>query len=209
MHVQPIRVVLADDHPTFRKGIRAILDPELTISVVAQAGSFRELMDLLTHTAADVVLLDLLGMGPPPVTAVSTLVRAYPQVAIIIFSSSLTGALELLEVGAGGYLAKEDLEDDVITAIHTVMTGQRFLSPTVTDYLDRAGLMQKSNRFAPRELEVLQLITEGLGTKAIAERLGIAGQTVSNYIYTLYRKTGCTERTQLVDWYRRIGREDG
>jgi DNA-binding CsgD family transcriptional regulator len=51
-------------------------------------------------------------------------------------------------------------------------------------------------------------MAEGLGTKAIAERLGIAGQTVSNYIYTLYRKTGCTERTQLVEWYRRIRKED-
>lgn len=201
----PIRVVIADDHPTFRAGVRATLEPELSITIVGQAGSFETLLEVLGTVHTDVVLLDLVQMGTPPVTAISTLARIHPDVRTIIFSSTLTGALNLIELGAAGYLAKADLEQDIVSAIHTVMKGQRFLSPTVTDHLEHAGLMQKSYGFAQREWNVLQLIADGLSTKEIAKRLGITPKTVGNYIYGLYCKTDCTQRTQLVDWYRNIG----
>ncbi len=201
---RPIRVVIADDHAMLRKGVRAALDPELSVEVQGEVKSFRELMSLLERVTADVVLLDLGGMGTSPVTAVSTLVRTYPVLAIIIFSSHLGGARELLKLGARGYVAKEDVEDDVITAIHSVMDGKLFLSAAVINYLELAGGVRKASGLTPREWDVLRLIAEGLGTDEVAAHLAIAHQTVSNYVSSLYDKTGCTERTQLVEWYRRM-----
>jgi DNA-binding NarL/FixJ family response regulator len=205
----PIRVVIADDHAMLRKGVRTALDPEPTITVLGEVRSFRELMSLLEAVTADVVLLDLGGMGTAAVTAVSGLVRAYPRLAIVIFSSHLGHARELLKLGARGYVAKEDLEDDVLIAIRTVMEGKPFLSPSVVDYLERSGGARKTSGLTPREWDVLVLVAKGLGNDDIAVQLGVAYQTIGNYISSLYGKTGCTERTQLVDWYRRMsGREE-
>jgi len=200
----PIRVIIADDHPLFRKGVRAELDPEKTVDVVGMAKSFDDLMSLLETVTADVVLLDLGGMGPPARVAVSSLVRTYPQLAIIILSSSIGGARELLQQGARGYMAKEDVEDEVIMAIHTVMRGEEFLSPGVIDYLERSSGGRKHNGITPREWEVFRLNAEGHSTEAIADLLKISYNAVGNYISSLYRKVECRTRTQLAECYRRI-----
>lgn len=199
-----IRVVIADDHALFRKGVHAALDPEPTVEIVGAVKSFRDLMSLLETNAADVVLLDLGGMGLPAVSAVTSLARSYPEIAIIIFSSSLSGARELLRQGARGYVAKEDVEDEVLTAIHTVVQGKQFLSPVVNDYLARSGGRRKSQGITPREWDVLRLNAEGYSTDEIADQLRISYHAVGNLISTLYSKTGCTTRTQLADCYRRM-----
>ena len=204
----PIRVIIADDHPVLRTGLRTALDPESTVEVVGEAGSYSQLSSLLQTVTADVVLLDLGGMGTPPITAVSALSRTHPKLAVIIFSSSLSGARELLKVGASGYVAKEDFEDDIVAALHTVMDGRQFLSPTVQDYLERAGTVRKEHGLTPKEWEVLRAIAEGLGTREMTEHLALAEQTIRNYVRILYRKTGCTNRTQLVDWFRRYAARD-
>jgi DNA-binding NarL/FixJ family response regulator len=203
-HNERVRVIIADDHPMLRRGLRSALEPNSTIEVVGEVGNFAELMGLLETISADLVLLDLGGMGTPPITAVSALRRTYPHLGIIIYSSTLSGAQELLRVGAQGYIAKEDWEDEVVAAIQTVMRGQVFLSPTVIDYLDRSGVARKEYNLAPKEWDVLKLIAEGYATQEIMAQLTIAEQTVNNYVYSLYRKTGCSERTQLVEWYRRL-----
>ncbi len=199
-----IRVIVADDHPLVRTGVRTTLATEAAIEIVGAVKSFRELMSLLKSVSADVVLLDLSGMGTAAVTAVSSLARAYPQLAIIILSSHLGSARELLKLGAQGYVAKEDVEEDVITAIRSVIDGRPFLSPAVISYLELSGGLRRGSGLTPREWDVLGLIAEGQGTDEIAAQLGLAYQTVSNYVSSLYAKTGCSERTKLVGWYRRM-----
>ncbi len=199
-----VRVVVADDHPLLRKGVRAALDPESTVEVVGEAKSFRDLMSLLETVTADVVLLDLGNMGTPSVTAVTSLARTYPQIAIIILSSTLSGARELLKQGASGYVAKEDVEDEVITAIHVVMRGRQFLSPAVVDYLDRSGGGRKLSSLTPREWDVFRLNAKGCSTEEMADQLKISYHAVGNLISNLYSKTGCTTRTQLAECHRRM-----
>ena len=143
-------------------------------------------------------------MGTPPISAVSGLSRSYPHVAVIIYSSTLSGAQELLRLGARGYIAKEDWEDDVVMAIQSVMRGEVFLSTTVNEYLERSGATQKEHQLTSKELEVLRLVAEGYSTQDIVAHLTIAEQTVRNYVYSLFRKTGCSGRTQLVEWYHRL-----
>lgn len=198
-----IRVILADDHPVLIDGLKAILTTHLGIDVVGVSQSFHELLALLTHTAADVLILDLSGMGGAPLTVVSHIQRAYPDLAIVIFSSSVDLAPELLHAGVRAYITKEDLTDQLVAAILAVHSGQTYRSPIVEHYLHATTLRQQQH-LSPKELSVLKLLAHGLGTIAIAEHLGIDPRSVQNYITALRRKTGCAERTQLVDWYRKL-----
>ncbi len=199
-----VRVIIADDHPVVRKGLRATLDADSAIEVAGAVSSFGQLNELLKTVTADVVLLDLSGMGTPAITAVMTLNRNYPELAIIIYSGSAGSAQELLKLGASGYVDKEDSEDMVIEAIHSVVSGQKFLSPMIQAYLQWAARTRQQQGLTPREWDVLRAVAEGLSSHEMVEQLGMAYQTIRNHIQNIFRKTGCTERTQLVSWYRRF-----
>ena len=204
MSTTSIRVVIADDHPVILDGLTTLLAANPTIAVVAVAQSFRALLDVLDRVAADVLILDLGGMGGSPLTAVNRLGRDHPSVRVIVFSSSVDLAPELLHAGVRGYIPKEDFTEQLITAIHTVMAGQTYLSPSVAHYLAQTTQTHHRHRLAPKELSVLKLLALGHGTGEIAEQLQIDQRSVQNYITTLRRKIGCHERTQLADWYRRM-----
>ena len=206
---QPIRVIIADDHPIVRDGLQVLLAAERQVEIVGVATNFAEVLDLLERTPTDVLVLDLGGMGGAALTLVTRIRRENPHVAIVIFSSSVDLAPELLQAGVCGYVVKEELSAQLLTAIRAAQVGQRFLSPVVEDYVTQTGSQQSQRHLAPQELHVLKLLAQGLSTTAIAEQLGIDPRSAQNYITTLRRKTNCTTRTQLVDWYQRMyGGED-
>jgi DNA-binding NarL/FixJ family response regulator len=135
---------------------------------------------------------------------VTRIQREYPHLTIVAFSSSVDLAPELLQVGVRGYVVKEELSAELLTAIQMARAGQRFLSPVVEEYVTQTMNHRLQHHLAPKELNVLKLLAQGLGTVAIAEQLGIDPRSAQNYVTTLRRKTGCEERTQLVDWYKRM-----
>jgi DNA-binding NarL/FixJ family response regulator len=197
-----IQVVIADDHPIILDGLSARLVADRALQLVGVAHTFGEVADLLATTLVDVLVLDLGGMGAAPLTVVHRMVRDHPDLAIVVFSSSIDVAPELLQAGVQGYVAKEDLADELLHAISAVARGRPYLSTTVQVYLHRLP-PQQPHHLAPKELTVLKQLAHGLGTVAIAEQLGIDPRSVQNYITALRHKLGCAERTQLVDWYRR------
>jgi DNA-binding NarL/FixJ family response regulator len=201
---QPIRVIIADDHPVVLDGLATLLNATAGLAVVGLAQSFPLLLDLLDRVTTDILILDLSGMGSSPLTVVNRIEREHPTVKIIVFSSSVDLAPELVQAGVVGYLSKEAFTNQLVTAIHAVWAGQTYLSPPVADYLAQTTQMHKQHRLAPKELTVLKLLTLGLSTADIAVQLQIDPRSVQNYITVLRRKTGCQERTQLVDWYRRV-----
>jgi len=203
MTVHQLRVVLADDHPIILEGLATLLSTSPNIQVVGRCRSFSDVIDLLDSHAIDVLVLDLGGMGGSPLTLVNRIAREHPEVAIIVYSSSVDLAPELLAAGVRGYIAKEDLTDQLVAAVQAAHTGQPHISPVVRDYLQSTELRQP-HHLSPKEFSVLKLLAQGMGTVAIAEQLGIDPRSVQNYITALRRKTGCAERTQLVDWYRRM-----
>lgn len=209
MVLRPIRVIIADDHPIVREGLHAILAADPQVQIAGVAINFTEVRDLLERVAADVLVLDLGGMGGAPLTLVTRIQREYPNVAIVVFSSSVDLAPELLQAGVCGYVVKEELSAQLLTAIRAAWAGQRFLSPVVEEYVKQTTNRRLQHQLAPKELNVLKLLAHGLGTIAIAEQLGIDPRSVQNYITTLRRKIGCNERTQLVDWYKRMYGGDG
>lgn len=203
MDAAPIRLLIADNHPIVHSGLSDVLREAPHISVVGTPTSFAEVLEQLTRTEADVLVLDLSGMGEPALTMISRLRRAHPRLRVIIFSSSVDLAQELLQAGALGYVVKEELNDHMIRAIQAAADDEPYISPMVEEYLARASYLRGESQLRPQELSVLRLLVGGMGTVQIAEALGIDPRSVQNYITRLRRKTGCAQRTQLVAWYER------
>jgi DNA-binding NarL/FixJ family response regulator len=199
-----IKVLIADDHAIVREGLRAIIGPNRDLEIVGMVTSFEGVLEQLNTTQVDVLVLDLGGMGGAPLTFVTRLQREYPHVSIVVFSSSVDLAPELLQAGISGYVVKEELSSQLIQAIKAVAANQRFLSPLVNDYMMRAEASNQKNTLTPQELNVLKHLAQGFGTSDIAEHLEIDPRVVYNYLSTLRRKTGCTERIQLAEWYKRM-----
>ena len=204
MPSESIRVVIADDHPIVLDGLTMILAAAPAIQLVGVAQSFNEMISLLDSVSTDLLVLDLGGMGGSPLIFVNRMQRVYPNIRIIVFSSSVDLAPELVQAGVRGYITKEDLSEQLVAAIQAVRSGQRYFSQVVQDYLLQATTLHKQHHISPKELSVLKLLAQGLGTIAIAEQLGIDPRSVQNHITMLRRKLGCAERTQLVDWYHRM-----
>jgi len=190
LNLQPITIIIADDHPIMREGLMTVLASDSRMQVVATASSFDELRSLVSTVHADILILDILGMGGSPLTVVERLAREQPRLAIVIYSSSVDLVPELLHAGAKGYVVKEEISVQLITAIQSVHAGQTFLSPIAQDYLLRYADYSAQYRLTPREVSVLKLLSHGLSTMAIGETLGIDPRTVQNYILGLVQKLG-------------------
>lgn len=202
MDPSTIQVVIADDHPVIHHGIEGILFTERRIAILGTATSFAELLDLLAKTPADVAILDLNQMGAGPLTMVRTLRERFPQTQLLIFSSSIALAPELIDAGARGYVVKEELLGHLPAAILAVAAGQLYLSPLVQEHQERAAQLQGQAAILPQEMRVLRLVAQGLKPRDIGANLQIDPRTAQNYITNLYQKTGCETREQLAIWYR-------
>lgn len=198
-----LRVIVADDHPIVLEGIRALLAAALDITISAFAQSFGEVIEFLGIHPTDVLVLDLGGMGGAPLTAVQRLRRDWPHIEIVVFSSSVDLAPELLKLGVRGYVAKENMSGDLVAAIRAAAQQRQFLSAAAHAYVTQSQRLRQELRFAPKELSVLRFLAQGLGTAGIAAELGIDPRSAQNYITNLLRKTGTTDRVQLVQWYLR------
>lgn len=205
----PIKVLVADDHAIVRDGIQGIIAPNKDLEIVSVVTSFEGVLQQLNTTQVDVVVLDLSGMGGAPLTFATRLQREYPRVRIVVFSSSVDLAPELLQAGICGYIVKEELSSQLIQAIRAAAASQRFLSPLVNDYMMRSEANNQKSTLTAAELNVLKHLAHGLGTPDIAKHLEIDPRVVYNYLSAIRRKTGCTERTQLAEWYRRMYGSEG
>lgn len=195
-----IRVLVADDHPIILDGIQTLLAQAPSITVVGTARSFHAVSEVLDQVDADVLILDLGGMDGSPLVLIHRLQREHPLLRVIVFSSSIDLAPELIAAGASGYVAKEELPTTLMMAISSVFSGQAFLSPLVQEHLEQ---LSTPSPLTPKEQIALKLLAQGLGTEEIAAQMRIDPRSVQNHITSMRRKTGCFERTQLVDWYRR------
>jgi DNA-binding NarL/FixJ family response regulator len=207
MNTSPIRVIIADDHPVIHLGIEHSLFADRRIAVVATVTSFAALLEQLAREPAQVVILDLNQMGAGPLVMVRALCEQYPQVRLVIFSSSVALAPELLAAGARGYVVKEEVLTHLPAAIHAVAADLVYCSPLVQEYQARTDTVQRQVTLVQQEFRVLTFVAQGMKTKEIAANLRIAVRTAQNYITTLYEKTGCETREELAMWYHQRYRE--
>lgn len=196
----PIRLLLADDHPVVRAGLRAVLETEPGIVVVAEAATAEEAVTRAARGDIDVVLMDLQfgrGMGGAEATARITARPAAPRVLIVTTYDSDADTLPAIEAGATGYLLKDAHPEELAAAVRTAAAGRTALAPTVADRLMNR-LRSPAVALTRRETEVLTLVAEGLSNQAIGRRLHLTEGTVKSHLARTYTKLGVDSRTAAV-----------
>lgn len=198
-----IRVVLVDDHQLVRCGIRRILDGAAGIEVVAEADSGEAALSRVSELQPDVALLDVHMPGMGGLEATGRLLRAAPGLRIIALTvhGDEPYPSRLLQAGALGYLTKGCDETEIITAIHTVYRGRRYISAEIAQQMALSGLDGGAGnpfeRLSRREVEVMLLVTEGHRLQEISDRLCLSPKTVSTYRCRLYEKLGVSNDVEL------------
>ncbi|MBL7164425.1 MAG: response regulator transcription factor [Anaerolineales bacterium] len=201
-----VRILLVDDHPIVRDGLRVVLEADLTFRVVGETGDGLEVVPLVESLQPDVLVLDLMlpGMGGLEITHQ---VRAkMPQVRIVILSMHESAAYvaEALRAGALAYILKKSASDELVRSIHVVLAGERYLSSLISEGAIEAywEVAQEEvdlyETLSARERQVLHLVTEGLTNLEIAQRLGISVRTVETYRANLMRKLDVGSTAELV-----------
>ncbi|MFE2460413.1 response regulator [Streptomyces sp. NPDC059402] len=196
----PIRLLLADDHPVVRAGLRAVLETEPGIVVVAEAATAEEAVARAAGGDIDVVLMDLQfgkGMNGAEATAAIAARTGAPRVLIVTTYDSDADTLPAIEAGATGYLLKDAPPEDLADAVRTAAAGRTALAPAVADRLMNR-LRTPGTTLTRRETEVLALVAGGLSNQAIGHRLRLTEGTVKSHLARIYAKLDVDSRTAAV-----------
>ena len=198
-----IRVVLADDHALVREGTAELLERAGGIRVVGQAADGPETLRLVKALRPDVLLLDLAMPGLDGVEVMRRVRTALPSTAVLALTAHEEQAyvLAMLEAGAVGYLSKASRGQEVVRAVRAAAAGETIFSGGIGARLARRALasdLEPGERLTPRELEVLQAASRGLGNKQIGQQLGMRPRTVQTHLTRIFGKLGVTSRTEAV-----------
>lgn len=202
-----MRVVLVDDHPVVRAGMRALLTTSEDIEVVAEAASGADALREVALSDPDVVLMDLqLGDGMDGVEATRRLLAADPARKVLILTTYDTDAdiLRAIEAGATGYLLKDAAPSRLLAAVRAAARGETVLAPVVAQRLV-TRLTHPATELTERERDVLCGAAEGLANRAIAKRLFISEATVKTHLAHIFTKLGVDNRTAAVAAARQQG----
>lgn len=199
----PIRILIVDDHSMIREGIRQLLELEGDIKVVGEAGDGKEAIQLIQQTPHDVVLLDI---NMPNINGLQVLEqlkqkRIQTKVLILTIHNEIEYLLKAVDIGVNGYVLKDSESSVLKTAINAVYHGETFIQPSLTPLLKEnvekgTRRLQIDDSLTRRELQVLELLAEGLYNKEIAEKLFISEKTVKNHVSSIFKKIGVSDRTQ-------------
>ena len=200
-------VVLVDDHPMFREGLRFTLE-RAGIDVIGEAGDGREALALVATTNPDVVVMDLAMPVLDGLAATERLVAsgARAKVLVLTLSEEDASVLTALRAGASGYLVKGVAADQVVSAVTALAAGHAVFGPTLAgrmlDFLDRRPVEDRFPELSTREHEVLSHLAEGLSNQQIADRLVISPITVRNHVTNILAKLQVTNRREAMLRYR-------
>ncbi|UQA92519.1 response regulator [Streptomyces halobius] len=196
----PIRLLLADDHPVVRAGLRAVLETEPDFDVVADVATAEQAVDLAARLEVDVVLMDLQFGGRmlgSQATAALTARDEAPRVLVLTTYDTDADILAAIEAGATGYLLKDAPPEELAAAVRTAAAGKSALAPTVAlRLMDR--MRAPATSLSRRETEVLQLVADGLSNARISKRLFLSQATVKSHLVHIYSKLGVDSRTSAV-----------
>jgi two-component system, NarL family, response regulator LiaR len=200
--VDRVTILVADDHPVVRQGLRTFLATQEDLDVVGEAATCSEAAERAAELRPDVVLLDLVMPGGDGIEAARKIRAASPLSKVIVLTSYPDDAtvLPALEAGAAGYLLKDVEPQELADGVRRVHRGESLLHPAVARRVIREavgpGTASARDALTPRELDVLRLLARGLPNKLIARELGIAERTVKTHVSSILAKLGVTDRTQ-------------
>ncbi len=201
-----IKVLIADDHHLFIDGIRSILNHELDISIIAEAANGLEMIKILENgVKPDVILTDIRMPVMDGVAATRVIVKNYPEIpvlALTMFDQS-ADVYEMLDAGARGYITKEIKKEELVRAIHTVVSGKTYFSgklPVDLSELDKIDGSDRNIELTRREIEILQLVVKGRTTLEIAQELRLSKFTIDTHRKNIHKKLNIKTNAGLVNY---------
>lgn len=196
---RPIRLLIADDHPIVRDGLRGMFDGDPGFEVLAEAEDGARAVELARALEPDVILMDLRMPRMDGVSAIKELARIGVGARVLVLTTYDTDkdVLPAIEAGATGYLLKDTGREDLVRAVRTAARGESVLSPSVATRL--VGRVRAPEEpLSAREIEVLQLIAQGTTNREVAARLFISEATVKSHLLHIYTKLGVNDRAAAV-----------
>lgn len=201
----PVRLLIVDDSPLIRLGLRSALEDRPEVTIVGEAGTAEEGIALAARLEPEVVLLDLRLPDRPGFDACRAITQRNPATRVLILTSSTDerNVQQAISAGADGYLLKDNDGAMLAAAILQVASGRSVLDPTLTNQVvslvkhrPEAPPSERLRQLSPRELRVVELISKGMTNKEIGEDLGLTEKTVKNYLATVFDKLGISRRAQ-------------
>jgi DNA-binding NarL/FixJ family response regulator len=209
-----IKILLADDHKILRDGIRSLLEKEPDFEVVGEADSGRTTIELACELQPDVIIMDIGMANMNGIEATKEILSVAPGIKVLALSmySDKRFVVEMLNAGAKGYLVKDCAFDEMLSAVRSVASNQRYIAPKlletfIDDYMKNKcddGMMKK-NQLTPRENDVLRLIAQGYNTKKIASELYISVKTVDTHRQNIEHKLELYSVADLTKYAIRVG----
>jgi DNA-binding NarL/FixJ family response regulator len=199
-----MRVLIVDDHPVTRDGLKTAFGVSDEIEVVGEAGSGEEAVEAVEEHKPDIVFMDVRMPGMNGIQATRLIRERHPETRVILFTidESRASLSEAIQAGVSGYLLKDAKVEELINAAQNAMQGKAVIHPSLTQaFIEEVQLVGKPSGAAPlspREVEILQKIAYGATTKEVADQLGISFHTVKTHLERIFEKLGANDRAQAV-----------
>ena len=207
-----IKILVVDDHPIMRDGIRALLGLYDDIEIVGEASEGKEALEKIREMAPDVVIMDIAMPGMDGLEATRQIRKKHPKIKVLILTQydNKEYITSVIKAGASGYVLKRALGSELVSAIRAVKRGESFLYPSaaavlIEDYLQKAREEEPYDQLTAREREILKLIVEGNTSKKIADMLFLSLKTVQGHRLKMMEKLNIHNRTELIKFAMRKG----
>ena len=212
--MEKLRILIADDHPLFRKGMRTLLMATPGMEVVGEAPTGQEAIELAASLQPEVIIMDLQMPGINGIEATRQILQRCQEIRILVVTlfEDDASVFTAMRVGARGYILKDAKEEEILRAVRAVGSGEAIFSPAIATRLmtffaaTHSGVAKELfPQLSEREREILQLIARGSTNSDIARSLSLSVKTVSNYVSTILSKLQVADRTQAIIRAREAG----
>jgi DNA-binding NarL/FixJ family response regulator len=198
-----MRILIVDDHPVTRDGLRAALGTDDEIEIVGEATSGEEAIGAVDELKPDVVFMDVRMPGMNGIEATRQIRKDHPDTKVILFTvdESRASISEAIQAGVNGYLLKDVSVDELINAARLALDGKAVIHPALTQaFIEEVRLVNRPQEspLSRREVEILQKVAYGATTKEVASQLGISPHTVKTHLERIFEKLGANDRAQAV-----------
>lgn len=198
------RVLIVDDHPIVRQGMKLMIDAEPDLAVCGEAQSEQEARSRVRALVPDAVVVDLSLDQGDGINVVRDICAHFPDIRVLVLSmhDEAVYAERLLSEGASGYIMKQAATDQLVNALRMVLRGDTYLSQTVRERMSQAGTHAEEprSRLSARELQVIDLVGRGVSSRDIASRLSLSVKTIESHRAAIKRKLGLMTNAQLVQY---------